>query len=323
MDENNNISKKHDPVKQSKHKVQQGIKAILNNTHIYYERLPMLDVVFEHLVHMLSSSLRSFTSDNAEVSCVSIKSMQFVDYIGSVSSPSMLIIFKANEWDNQGILVVDSPLIYSMVDTLLGGRKSTSTAMKLENRTFTIIERNLVERFVLLVLSNLETAFAPISKVQFTFERLETNPRFAAIAKEKNPVIVVTLRVEMDERGGLIELILPYATIEPIRELLLQGFMKENFGHDTVWEQHLASHLWDTNVVLEAAVESEPLTLKDVMKWKKGDHVDLQASKNSLITIFCNHHPLFTGYIGQKDGHIAIKIENDLFSDKKEENNDN
>jgi len=44
----------------------------------------------------------------------------------------------------------------------------------------------------------------------------------------------------MEDRGGRLELLLPYATLEPVRELLLQQFMGEKFGRDSIWETHLA-----------------------------------------------------------------------------------
>jgi len=77
-----------------------------------------------------------------------------------------------------------------------------------------------------------------LSPVTFTIDRLETNPRFAAISRPANAAILVRLRIDMEDRGGNIELLLPYATIEPIRNVLLQMFMGEKFGRDPIWEGH-------------------------------------------------------------------------------------
>src|SRR3546814_19561635 len=98
-----------------------------------------------------------------------------------------------------------------------------------------------------VVLADLSAAFDPLSPVTFRFDRLETNPRFAPIARPANAIIVVTLRVDMEDRGGLIELLIPYATLEPVRELLLQMFMGEKFGRDSIWEGHLTAELWQTD----------------------------------------------------------------------------
>lgn len=98
-----------------------GIQAILSSALVSYERLPMLEVVFDRLVRLMSTSLRNFTSDNVEVSLDNIASIRFGDYLNSIPLPAMLSVFKAEEWDNYGLITVDSSLIYSIVDVLLGG----------------------------------------------------------------------------------------------------------------------------------------------------------------------------------------------------------
>ena len=122
-----------------------GIEKILSSALVSYERLPMLEVVFDRLVRLMSTSLRNFTSDNVEVSLDSIASIRFGDYLNSIPLPAMLSVFKAEEWDNFGLITVDSSLIYSIIDVLLGGRRGTA-AMRIEGRPYTTIERNLVER---------------------------------------------------------------------------------------------------------------------------------------------------------------------------------
>ncbi|MEC9100535.1 MAG: flagellar motor switch protein FliM, partial [Pseudomonadota bacterium] len=231
-----------------------GIQAIVESAMVSYERLPMLEIVFDRLLRMMSTSLRNLTSDNVEVSLDSITSIRFEDYLATIPMPAMLSVFKAEEWDNYGLMVVDSGLIYSIVDVLLGGRRGTA-AMRIEGRPYTTIERNLVERMVTVVLSDMSAAFDPVSPVTFRFDRLETNPRFATIARPANAAVLARLRIDMEDRGGRIELLLPYATLEPVRELLLQQFMGEKFGRDSIWETHLANELWETDIELDAVLD--------------------------------------------------------------------
>ena len=89
-------------------------------------------------------------------------------------------MFKAEEWDGFGLITVESSLIYSIIDVLLGGGRGTS-AVRVEGRPYTTIETGLVQQMVALILQDAEHAFAPLSPVHFNLERLETNPRFAAI----------------------------------------------------------------------------------------------------------------------------------------------
>ncbi len=286
---------------------QSGIQAIINSSMVAYERLPMLEVVFDRLVRMMSTSLRNFTSDNVEVSLDNILSLRFGDYLNSIPLPAMLGVFKAEEWDNYGLLTVDSALIYSIVDVLLGGRRGTA-AMRIEGRPYTTIERNLVERMIHVVLGDLSAAFDPLSPVTFRFERLETNPRFATIARHANAAIVAKLRIDMEDRGGRLELLIPYATLEPVRELLLQMFMGEKFGRDSIWENHLANELWQTHINLLAVLDEQVMSLGDVINLEVGNRLILNTSPTSPVEVRCGDVPLFKGMMGRKGDRIAIQV---------------
>jgi len=284
-----------------------GIQAILSSALVSYERLPMLEVVFDRLVRLMSTSLRNFTSDNVEVSLDNIASIRFGDYLNSIPLPAMLSVFKAEEWDNYGLITVDSSLIYSIVDVLLGGRRGTA-AMRIEGRPYTTIERSLVERMVHVMLGDLSSAFEPLSPVTFRFDRLETNPRFATISRPSNAAIVARLRIDMEDRGGRLELLLPYATLEPVRELLLQMFMGEKFGRDTIWETHLAEELWVTEVDLEAVIDTQIMKLRDVFDLKVGSRIMLSATQDSPVQLVCGDVPMYNGRMGRKGNRIAVRI---------------
>ncbi len=288
-----------------------GIQAILDSSMVSYERLPMLEIVFDRLVRMMSTSLRNFTSDNVEVSLDDIVSLRFGDYLNSIPLPAMLAVFKAEEWDNYGLLTIDSSMIYSTVDVLLGGRRGTA-AMRIEGRPYTVIERNLIERLVHVVFADLSAAFDPLSPVTFRFDRLETNPRFATISRPSNAAIVAKLRVDMEDRGGRLELLIPYATLEPVRELLLQMFMGEKFGRDSIWETHLAEELWQTKVDVSAVLDEQYVPLKKAMELQMGSQFLLNAGPDSDVRLSCGDIPLLSGKMGRKDGHIAIKVKDKI-----------
>ena len=285
-----------------------GIKAIINSALVNYERLPMLEVVFDRLVRMMTTSLRNFTSDNVEVSLDNITSIRFGDYLNSIPLPAILSVFRAEEWDNYGLIMVESSLIYSIVDVLLGGRRGTA-AMRIEGRPYTTIERNLVERMVSVILNDMTGAFEPLSPVNFRHERIETNPRFATIARPANAAILIKLRIDMEDRGGRVEMLLPYATLEPVRELLLQMFMGEKFGRDSIWENHLATELWSTEVDIQAVLDEKQMSLNDVLKLGIGDTVMFNASPQSPTTLRCGGISMVSGKMGRSGQNIAVKVD--------------
>lgn len=290
-----------------------GIKAMINSALVSYERLPMLEIVFDRLVRMMTTSLRNFTSDNVEVSLDNITSVRFGDYLNSIPLPAILAVHRAEEWDNFGLITVDSNLIYSIVDVLLGGRRGTA-AMRIEGRPYTTIERSLVERMLEVVLEDMSAAFEPLSPVVFKLDRMETNPRFAAIARPANAAILVRLRIDMEDRGGRIELALPYATLEPIRELLLQMFMGEKFGRDSIWENHLATELWNTEIPIEAVLDEQAITLGEVMNFQVGQTVMLNCGPDANIRMRCGNVNLLNGRMGRLGNKIAVRISDNIKS---------
>ncbi len=285
-----------------------GIMAIVNSALVNYERLPMLELVFDSLVRILSTSLRNFTSDNVEVSLDQMTAVRFGDYIDSIPLPALMAIFKAEEWDNYGLMTVDSSMIYSIVDVLLGGRRGTA-AMRIEGRPYTTIERSLIERLVHVILTDMNAAFDPLSAVTFRYDRLETNPRFATIARPQNAALLVKLRIDMEDRGGRVEIVIPYATLEPVRELLLQQFMGEKLGRDSIWETHLAHEMLETDMELHAVLDEVPVDLNEVLNWKPGSQLELKAKPDGQVEIRSGEIPLFRGRMGRKDGAMAVRVE--------------
>ena len=163
-----------------------------------------------------------------------------------------------------------------------------------------------------VMLGDLSAAFEPLSPVTFRFDRLETNPRFATISRPSNAAIVTRLRIDMEDRGGRLELLLPYATLEPVRELLLQMFMGEKFGRDSIWETHLAEELWMTDVDLEAVVDQQTMRLSDVFDLKVGSRIMFAATPDSPVSLRCSDVPMYSGRMGRKGNQIAIKIEDKI-----------
>ena len=285
-----------------------GISAILNRRDVTYERLPMLEVIFDRLERMLTSSVRQFTSENIDVSLENISAQRFGDYLNSVPLPAMIGVFRAVEWDNFGLVTIDSPLIYSIVDVLLGNRRAVAP-MRVEGRPYTTIETSLIERLTRLMLADLTAAFAPISPVEFRLERTETNPRFAAISQSNNACVVFKMRVDMEGRGGCFDFIIPYATLEPVRDLLLQGFMGEKFGRDPIWETHLAREIWSSDVDLEAVLAEVVMPLSQATRLEVGSVLRLGTPPDSPVALRCGSVPLLKGHIGQIGAKIAIEID--------------
>ncbi|WP_332684962.1 flagellar motor switch protein FliM [Bosea sp. (in: a-proteobacteria)] len=284
-----------------------GIQAIVDSGSVSYERLPMLEIIFERMVRLLSTSLRNFFTDNVEVTLEGIRSVRFGDYINSISLPAMLAVFKAEEWDNFGLVTIESALTYSVLDTMLGGKRGQPAA-RVDGRPFTSIEMSLLRRVIAVVLGDAEAAFRPLSPVTFRVDRIESNPRFVSISRPANAAIRVELRFDMEGRGGSLHVLLPYATIEPIRELLLESFMGEKLGRDPIWENHLATEVWQADVAVKCVLHECTMPLKRVMNLEIGDTLMFDARPESVASLRCGEFIVSEGRIGRVDDKIAVQV---------------
>jgi flagellar motor switch protein FliM len=289
-----------------------ALSTLIHGNAARYERLPMAEIVFERLARILGGSLRNLFQDNVDVRLAELGSQRLTDSIADIGDPgagptSLLAVFRAREWDNLGILVIDYDTIYNLTEILLGGRSMSPRQPRIV-RPLTSIERNLTERLIRIVLHDLTASFAPICTVNFELERTETDPRFAAVGRNSGAALFARIGLITTGRHGSVGIILPYATIEPVRELLLQQFMGEKFGRDSIWEAHLAEELWHTDIELEAVLDQQTMKLSVLMALREGDIMQLGTSKNATIALRCGEITLFDAQLGVRNGRIAAEI---------------
>jgi len=289
----------------------QGLKAVIESKIISHERLPMLEVVCERMVRRFATSMRNLTSDAIDVSLEDLSSARFGDFMNGVALPAMIGVFNVEQWENYGIVAVESSLIYAVVDALLGGRRGNGP-VRIEGRAFTTIETNLVSRMLALALADLSAAFLPIATVDMRLERVETNPRFAAIAGPTNVAAVATFRVDMEGRGGKFSVVLPYATMEPVRDKLLQRFMGEKIGRKNIWQDHMAAELRKTEVSIDILLGERTMLLGEIRALAIGDTIRLNNSPDDALEVHCGGTQLGLAQIGQRRNNIAVRILSDI-----------
>jgi flagellar motor switch protein FliM len=277
----------------------------------------MLEVVYDRMVRAFSTSMRNLTSDAIDVSIEEVSSIRFGDFINRIALPAMIGVFRVEEWRNYGLITVESALIYSVVDALLGGRKGGGPTV-IDGRGFTGIETGLVARMLKLALADLSAAMQPITTATMALERVETSPRFASIAGATNICTIATLRIDMDGRGGCLSVLLPYATIEPVRHLLSQRFMGEKLGRDNMWEGHMASEIRETEVSLDVVLGEKSLTLQEIRTLAVGQTIPLKKGPDDALDLQCGGVSLGRAQIGQRCNNIAIRLLTDISRNSKQ-----
>lgn len=283
-----------------------GLRAVLESEIINHERLPMLEVVCERMVRALSTSMRTLTSDSIDISLDDVTTARFGDFMDRVTLPAMIAVVRVEQWENYGIITVDSGLIYAIVDALLGGKRGTQ--IMIDGRDFTTIETALVARVLRLAIFEFSTALAPIAPVTIKLERIETNPRFAAIARPSNIGAICTFRVDIDGRGGRFSMMFPQATIEPVRDKLAQRFMGDTAGRESIWPDHMRQQMLATQVELSVLLGEIALPLEHVQALEIGQNLSFHTEPSQRMTMQCGGLTMAQVRAGQRRGNLAVSL---------------
>lgn len=282
--------------------------ALVRSEGTTYERLPMLEAVFERLARRLATSMSGLLAEAVDVDLGGIVARRAGKFLEALPSPAMIVVIEAVTWGGSGLLTIDRTLVHALVDVLLGSRRQSGGA-RIEGRPFTAIEIALIERLVRLILTDLGAAFAPITPVAFRLERIETSPRLAIVTRPGNACVVLELRVGIGERGGMIGLLLPYATLEPARDLLLQPFTGERLGHDPTWEGHLAREVLEVGIELQAVLDDRTVRLSEAMGLEVGSVLKLGVQPQAPVVLRVGSVPVLVGQIARRGDTVVIKVE--------------
>jgi flagellar motor switch protein FliM len=271
------------------------------------DRMPMLDAVAERLAKTLQGSLRRLAGDGISIAVDPPASLRMGEYLRTLPSPALLCITRFEGSNAPALVVAGADLVFSSVELFLGGRPLPPEARP--QRSFSAVERTLAERMVRIVLGDFATAFQPIAEIRLRLDRIETLPKFAAVVRESAGVVVIAVRLQMDGRGGSLQLVLPHASIEPMRDTLRQTYPGEKLGRDALWGQHLAQELLASSLRLSAVLDEPMVGLGELMRWKVGSTLPLDATPASPVKIYCGRSPVFLGSMGRHDDRVVVRID--------------
>ena len=243
-----------------------------NEPLIEYVRLPGIEKIADNFEKLLAKSLREFYSEPCEVYVEQIATMKFIDRLNSTPLPAMFTVFNFEEWNSNGLFIIDSALIYATIDILFGGRKGVA-AMRIEGRSYTPMEHELVKSLCNVFTKDLSKSFSNFSPVTINSNNIETNPRFTIITHHHDPSIVIKYRIDMNDRYGHFEIVIPISSIAPAYEELL----KPIFPISTIWQTILNKHLLDTKAKLTVYAESKEY-ISDIVHLSKGSKIEFDTS---------------------------------------------
>lgn len=271
-------------------------------------RMPTLEMTNEKFARMFRATLSSMLRKVVSVTALSIDTIKYGDFLKTLPVPTSLHLFRIDPLRGNAIIVVESKVIFTLVDIVFGG--TGRDGFKVEGREFTAIENNLIKKVVLSALLDLEKAWKTLLDVKMTYQRSEVNPQFAHIVPLTDVVVVINFEMEMDYSSGIISLCIPYSTLEPIREKLRAGFQSDQLEVDKVWEKRLKEELMSSGLELVVQLGRTHLLTREVRDLKIGDIILLDQYASDPIDVYVEGIRKFKGFPGMCRGNKALQIRN-------------
>ncbi|NLY40954.1 MAG: flagellar motor switch protein FliM [Desulfovibrionales bacterium] len=278
---------------------------LANQDRIIRGRMPVLEIINDRFARLSTSALANTMRKRVDVNPVSIDMSKFGDFMRSLPVPTSINIFKIDPLRGNALLVVDTRLVFTLVENFFGGAGSQP---KIEGRDFTPIEQSIITKVVKIILANLEDAWRPVHEVSIEYLRSEINPQFATIVPPSDVVVVISFEVELESSLGSMVLALPYATIEPIRSKLYAAFQTERLEIDHAWISRFRDRLMETPVDVDVTFGTTTITGRQLLDLQVGDIVLLDQDEDALLKAYVHGVLKFQGAPGFVKGNKAFKI---------------
>ncbi len=246
-------------------------------------RMPTLELINERFARSFRIGLFNFMRRSAEVSVGPVRVQKYAEFSRNLVQPTNLNLVQVKPLRGTGLIVFDPNLVFLVVDNLFGGDGRFNT--RAEGREFTQTEQRIVQRLLQVVFENLESSWKPVLEIELQHLRTETNAQFASIATPNEVVITTTFTIEFGASTADLHVCLPYAMLEPIRDLLYSSLQGDKAEADRRWVHLLSRQVQSAEVELVAQLGSTTLTIGEVMRLKAGDVISIDIPRSLHATV--------------------------------------
>jgi flagellar motor switch protein FliM len=269
-------------------------------------RMPTLEMTNEKFARMFRATLSSLLRKVISVTAVSADMIKFGEFLKTLPVPTSLHLFRMDPMRGNAIFVVESKIIFTLVDIIFGG--TGTETFKIEGREFTAIENNLIKKVVLSALADLEKCWKPLIDLKVSYQRAEINPQFVQVVPPTDVVVVMNFELEVEYTSGVVSICIPYSMLEPIKEKLSAGFQSEQLEVDRAWANRFKFGLMRSNVDILVELGKAQVYGKDIVNLKKGDVIQLEHYASDPLDVYVEGIKKFTGHPGSYKGNQAIQI---------------
>lgn len=283
---------------------------LLSQDRIIRGRMPTLDIINDRFARQfritLSNSLRKIVQVNVE----STSLMKYGEFLNYLPIPSCLNLLKFHPLRGSCIMAFESKLIFAFLNNWFGG--ATNPQERIETRDFTAIELMIVKKVIALLLEDLHKAWQPVFPIEGEYIRTETNPQFLAVVAPSDVVVLTSFEIEIDGLRGSIQFVIPYNTIEPIRQHLSRGIGSDSDAEDNAWRSLISESLLDVHVHNKVVLGKTKLKIRQLLDLKPGDVLTLDRNQTDLLDMFVEQAHKFNVNPMERAGHLAAQVKSSV-----------
>jgi flagellar motor switch protein FliM len=269
-------------------------------------RMPALETTAERFARMFRTSLSSVLKKVVSVNTLSVHMTKYEEFMKTIPVPASLNLFKMNPLKGISLFIIESRVIFALVDIIFGG--SGRETVKIEGREFTIIENSLIKKIVLNALSDFKDVWKTIIQLDVVYQRTETNPQFVQLVAATDVVLVMQFEVDLGFSSGKINFCMPYLMIEPISKKLQTGYQEDIFVADKEWMNSFEKALKCASVNLHVELGKTELSGREVINLKKGDVISLDRYCSDSLDVYVENVLKFKGQPGIYKGNRAVEV---------------
>ena len=278
----------------------------VNQYRVIRGRMAVLDVINDRFSKLFRNSLSGALRKIIDVSSKGVQMLKYGEFIKTLPVPSSLHIFKMDPLRGHALLVLESKLVFTLVDIFFGG--SGKTVFQTEGREFTAIESKLIQRIVAMIFADLGKAWNAAHPLTFQYIRSEINPQYVNILHPTDLTMAIPFEVVLEQFTGLVTACIPYSTIEPIKTKLTFGYQSEQLDVDSSWVERFVDRLKTVTVGIKVELGKSQITVQDLLQLKEGDTFSLGKEVTDPLVVQVEGVPKFIGKAGAYGGNKAVQI---------------
>lgn len=270
------------------------------------EHLRTLEIIFEHYGRLLSTNLPVYLRKAIQVEVMNSEAVSYSEFSNALSNPVLLGIINFAPLKGNIILEIASNLGYAMVDRMLGGEGEPLE----KTREFSEIELLIIERILTVCVNLLHEPWENVVDIHPRLERIETNSQFAQIISPSEMIAIVTINIKIGDVEGLMNVCLPYLTLEDIMDKLNTKYWYSTM-QDKDEQQYvdaIETLISKTPIPMKAVLGNSTISVSDFSGLQVGDIIRLDTKVNQELDVFVGNIKKFTALPGSSGDKYAVRI---------------